>query len=479
METASKKMWLGFFAGALLVASGAAALRKTSAEAPPVRREARLTPGACVSGAPRLEAFPRSPGGTPEVNAAWLAEHRCQVRVVDVREPEEIQQEGRIEGAEEVPLARILDAASRWSPEEPLVVVCRSGRRSAKAEEQLLSSGFRKVASLTGGMLGWTRLGLPVVPAAPGRPGKEGTPTTLTRALRQPSAATWTTAARLFASGTASCVDGRGETPVVGTPGGDVGDLLLSLAAIEDSAKHSIQAEHLDALLTRYVASFGRFYLHTDAHALERLGASLKKRPEFRGAQGRWTSAEELRRFVLAPPAELEAPLLEELVKPAHIGCGHLRLLSEHPEAYGVRRGLPEALLQAIFRHAFRHPDALDFVLLEGDHKEQGVLLVHVAEPVEAHTRVPMLTPHEGLPEYFVFHPEVAAYLRRETADFLVEQRQLLGLPVVHREPLHKALDRLGQQQLKETLRRLASGLPQIEVRLNEESPVSSQVHLR
>jgi hypothetical protein len=180
-----------------------------------------------------------------------------------------------------------------------------------------------------------------------------------------------------------------------------------------------------------------------------------------------------VRALVLAPPGGAEEALLEALARPEHIGCGHLRLLSEHPEAYGLRPGLAGAVVKAIFRHAFRHPDALDYVLLSGEHREQGVLLVRVPTPVEAHARVPMLRPHEGLSEYFIFHPEVASYLRHETSDFLAEHHAMLGLPAVDREALHRAVDRLGAQQLDETLKRLAPGLPRYEVQLDEEAPTA------
>lgn len=319
------------------------------------------------------------------------------------------------------------------------------------------------------------------LPTLPGEssavPLPTGVEAELRATLRHPGAVAWTTAAQLFFAGEASCVDGRGEAPIIGTPGGDVGDLLLSLAALEAQAGHPIRADHLDALLARYVASFGRFYLHTDGHALERLAAALRRLPAFREVQASWTSPEEIRRFVLAPPPALEDALLDELARPEHIGCGHLRLLSEHPEAYGLRPGLSAATLKAIFRHAFRHPDALDFVLLEGEHREQGVLLVRSSGPVEAHSRVPMLTPHEELSEYFVFHPEVATYIRQETADFLAEQHERLGLATPDRSALRKKVEQLGQRQLEETLKRLAPTLPRIEVRLDEENP--SLVRLR
>lgn len=482
MTTVRAKIFAGFLASVIFATGGAVALRRpieAPSAAPPRAASPAPSLARCNANEPRVAAFPRSPGGTPEVDVAWLARHRCQVRLIDVREPDEIAREGRIEGAEQVPLATILDAAPRWSPEEPIVLVCRSGRRSLRAQEQLLSLGFRATASLTGGMIEWERAGLPLDHASPAPPpsapaaAAPAGPAGLLATLQRPGAASWTTAARLFSAGTASCVDGRSEAPIVGTPGGDVGDLILSMGALEAQARRPLREDHLDALLERYVASFGRFYLHTDTHALEHLAEELWKIHTFQALGPRPQEASAVRALVLAPPQGAEEALLEALARPEHIGCGHLRLLSEHPGAYGLRPGLAGAVVKAIFRHAFRHRDALDFVLLSGEHQEQGVLLVRVPTPVEAHSRVPMLRPHEGLSEYFIFHPEVASYLRHETSDFLAEHCELLGLPAVDREALHRAVDRLGAQQLDETLKRLAPGLPRFEVQLDEEAPAA------
>jgi hypothetical protein len=67
----------------------------------------------------------------------------------------------------------------------------------------------------------------------------------------------------------------------------------------------------------------------------------------------------------------------------------------------------------------------------------------------------------------------VAAYLRHETSDFLAEHGAMLGLPAVDRDALHRAVDRLGAQQLDETLKRLAPGLPRFEVQPDEENPAA------
>jgi rhodanese-related sulfurtransferase len=84
-------------------------------------------------------------------------------RIIDVREPSEFYGElGHIPTAELVPLDTLERAAHGWSKEVPLVMVCRSGARSAKAAALLVKLGFRDVVNLEGGTQGYVLAGLPV-----------------------------------------------------------------------------------------------------------------------------------------------------------------------------------------------------------------------------------------------------------------------------------------------------------------------------
>ena len=84
-------------------------------------------------------------------------------RIIDVREPAEFTGAlGRIPGAELVPLATLESAARTWDKDEELVVVCRSGARSARAASLLASLGFRRLRDLAGGTQGYVDAGLPV-----------------------------------------------------------------------------------------------------------------------------------------------------------------------------------------------------------------------------------------------------------------------------------------------------------------------------
>jgi sulfur dioxygenase len=108
-----------------------------------------------------------SKGDVPEVTIEWVAAHPAAGRLIDVREPDELTGPlGHIEGVELVPLKTVAQAAASWDKAAPLVLVCRSGGRSGKAAIELLSMGFRKVASMRGGMTRWNDARLPVARTA-------------------------------------------------------------------------------------------------------------------------------------------------------------------------------------------------------------------------------------------------------------------------------------------------------------------------
>jgi glyoxylase-like metal-dependent hydrolase (beta-lactamase superfamily II)/rhodanese-related sulfurtransferase len=104
-----------------------------------------------------------SAGGIPEVAPEWVAAHCAEVRLLDVREPDELTGElGHIAGIEPMPLGRLpgpLEAAPR---DRPIVFVCRSGGRSGKAALLAASLGFEQVASMRGGMTAWNQRRYPV-----------------------------------------------------------------------------------------------------------------------------------------------------------------------------------------------------------------------------------------------------------------------------------------------------------------------------
>jgi sulfur dioxygenase len=97
-----------------------------------------------------------------EVSAAAIAKIDG-LRIIDVREPHEFNGElGHIEGAHNVPYAEIAQAALDWRRDTPLLLVCRSGRRSRGAAQTLAARGYTRVHNLSGGMLDVQAGGHPV-----------------------------------------------------------------------------------------------------------------------------------------------------------------------------------------------------------------------------------------------------------------------------------------------------------------------------
>lgn len=92
---------------------------------------------------------------------AELAADRTSVRILDVREREEVAG-GRIPGSLNIPLGQLLGRLDALMPGVPVVTVCQSGRRSHRAAEALAAAGFT-VADLEGGMNAWAADGRPVV----------------------------------------------------------------------------------------------------------------------------------------------------------------------------------------------------------------------------------------------------------------------------------------------------------------------------
>jgi len=80
--------------------------------------------------------------------------------MLDVREPDEWAA-GHIPGATLIPLGELATRAGEVPADREVVVVCRSGNRSAQGRDVLLGAGFVSVTSMAGGMNDWTAAGLP------------------------------------------------------------------------------------------------------------------------------------------------------------------------------------------------------------------------------------------------------------------------------------------------------------------------------
>jgi rhodanese-related sulfurtransferase len=80
--------------------------------------------------------------------------------ILDVREPDEWQQ-GHIPDATLIPLGELQSRVDELPSDQEIVVVCRSGNRSASGRDILTKAGFDQVTSMDGGMNEWSAAGYP------------------------------------------------------------------------------------------------------------------------------------------------------------------------------------------------------------------------------------------------------------------------------------------------------------------------------
>jgi adenylyltransferase/sulfurtransferase len=93
----------------------------------------------------------------PEISVEEL-KHRLDIGkapfILDVRNPEEYRL-CQIPGSTPIPLPELPRRLDELDPEREIVVHCKSGMRSAKAQHLLREKGFKKVINLQGGILAW------------------------------------------------------------------------------------------------------------------------------------------------------------------------------------------------------------------------------------------------------------------------------------------------------------------------------------
>lgn len=117
----------------------------------------QLLPATAGDDAAETGAVPR------EVSVAQAAELReAGAFVLDVREPSEWEQ-AHVPDSTLIPLGQLSSRMSEVPTDQQVVIICRSGNRSAQARDLLLNAGFTNVTSIAGGIIDWQAQGQPTV----------------------------------------------------------------------------------------------------------------------------------------------------------------------------------------------------------------------------------------------------------------------------------------------------------------------------
>lgn len=166
-----------------------------------------------------------------------------------------------------------------------------------------------------------------------------------------------------------SCIDGRAKNRIMGSPGGDAGNLfrcILACQKIVPSAK--LQDEEKMTKIIKEVCKNLKhhLYYHTDSHAIHDFDP-LKGNPE-------------------------DASL------PCSIGCGYFKVCTTTPEKLEEDEQCAEMaklFLRTLVKSIQSDAKEFDVVTLEGDHAENQCKLFKHSTPYQADGKT------------FIYHPQV------------------------------------------------------------------------
>jgi len=426
-----------------------------------------------------VEAIVRSEKGEPALPATFAAQHARLLHFVDVRDRDELSGPmGRVPGSFSVLPDDIGQVVEALQPDDPVLLVDRKNERAPALAKALEQRGMRFVAHMWGGISEWRAQGYASTRALPLRlgklaritPGFEANKRLLTledirEHLGDPRAIHRQKLASLLTHGHLSCVDGRDHGALFGTPGGDGGEILLALSALEKLRKKPMSEDEVTAVLEARLDGFGTCGVHTDISAANRVIATLRAHPTLARHVERISHTWEWRAFFMSPPREAFSDLLDILTAPENLGCGHLKLSMVHADDYGTRSELVRGFLRTFFELRWNGSTETLYTPLPGGHAEGAVLRVRTSEEIGPFSQVPLVSPLFGGTQMFVAHPEVADTMRSFTV------RLLAGLGLVSRDQesaLASAITELAAVQLGRTLHALGEGLPIYDVWFDE-----------
>eukprot|EP01101_Sappina_pedata_P007764 TRINITY_DN4165_c0_g1_i1.p1 TRINITY_DN4165_c0_g1~~TRINITY_DN4165_c0_g1_i1.p1 ORF type:complete len:355 (+),score=106.36 TRINITY_DN4165_c0_g1_i1:82-1146(+) len=281
-----------------------------------------------------------------------------------------------------------------------------------------------------------------------------------------------------------ACIDGRCGDPVLGTPGGDTGEFLLALAIYHryNSLVHNGKTNVHERFI-KYLQDVHKeqpFYMHTSRDAVRSLSETLA------------ISEEEV---INPSTTELKMTLLDYVIKPEFIGCGHISLLLRNPEEYVIPTYIAQELIRSFYKLLWgldeRHStlSKMQLVVLEGCHQEKAILEV-TSEVISSETgsiskhgdikpsdtdegfvfgrgcaRVfPLVRPYITLEngdkiQFFVHHGKAIEMFRYKNAKFF---KKLLTpkFPELKTRHMKTEIDRLAEKKLYLTIGNLAPTLP-------------------
>lgn len=241
-----------------------------------------------------------------------------------------------------------------------------------------------------------------------------------------------------------TCIDGRTQGMRYSVAGGSLGIILQTLAALQAESGRRFQVAEIVAYIQLFARTVGPVYLHSDQHTMDLIVARMGLSPD--------TRLEDL-------TPEQQRSFRELAAQPSLQGCGHIKLMMNHEDVYGISSTLIERTLQAFLTLYFDRQPHLIFDILPGDHHEREALFVDDQDSVDpsATTALYQETPMDDN-RFFCHRPlKKTLFQRYLTA---IAASDLPGHAGALREDMVSALLDSHNTAAEHTLTRLAPHLP-------------------
>jgi len=201
-------------------------------------------------------------------------------------------------------------------------------------------------------------------------------------------------------------IDSRGQERQLGTLGGDLGEFLVVLAAVEaQTGKVFTKGQVLQQFnIYLTVMSREKFFFSIDGEGIEHL-KHVCGCPQLNIAD---------------PPESKKGLLLNATHEAAAHGDEFFKKVLTNPESFGVRAELVNHVTDAFFEVMWRKADPLHrrlkFVLLKGPVAPKGFIMVKTPGYCNAQLLAPMISPELCGKQMGIYHGDAAVLLRTEIA---------------------------------------------------------------
>lgn len=216
-----------------------------------------------------------------------------------------------------------------------------------------------------------------------------------------PHSMVWLSTEEIISKVPCTCVDGRTSGLRYSAAGGSLGLLMSILNYAEHHRGQLITDDEIHDAIHSLADNTSPMYLHTDQHALELIYARMGLESDTR---------------LRALTEQQQRTFIELAVRPDHQGCGHIKLMMQHPEKYDFSAKLAEKVLRQHLKLFFTQTDGVLFDVLAGHHEEEQVFIIEEQSNIDTRNETVLVLENKTDGQQFFCHrPLKRELIRRYT----------------------------------------------------------------